>query len=92
PLRSQLYKWFVPAQIYPGATYPPYMGGPAYVLSGDLAPKVYGVAQALPVINMEDAFVGICLQALGIAVTPGPPGAFSMGRLPYERCRFARTA
>ncbi|XP_066426588.1 beta-1,3-galactosyltransferase 2-like [Molothrus aeneus] len=92
PLRNRAYKWFVPREVYPNDTYPPYCGGPGYVLSGDLALRVFRVAQALPVINMEDAFVGICLHALGVPVTEPPPGAFTMYRLDYERCRFARLA
>lgn len=90
PLRSPAYKWYVPPEVYPNATYPPYCGGPGYVLSGDLALKVYGAAQVVPVINMEDAFVGICLHALGVAVTGSPWGVFNMYRLRYERCRFSR--
>uniref|UniRef100_A0A8C9FZ83 Hexosyltransferase n=1 Tax=Pavo cristatus TaxID=9049 RepID=A0A8C9FZ83_PAVCR len=90
PLRDPRYKWFVPPQVYPRPTYPPYCAGPAYVLSGDVAVAAFGAAQRLPLLNMEDAFVGLCLQALGVAVTDGPPGAFNVVRLPYERCRFGR--
>ncbi|NXG62063.1 B3GT5 galactosyltransferase, partial [Hemiprocne comata] len=90
PLRHKAYKWFVPREVYPNDTYPPYCGGPTYVLSGDLATKVYAVAQTLPVINMEDSFVGICLRALGVNVTASPPGAFNMFRLKYDKCRFSR--
>ncbi|NXP68026.1 B3GT1 galactosyltransferase, partial [Chloropsis cyanopogon] len=75
PLRNRAYKWFVPREVYPNDTYPPYCGGPGYTL---------------PVINMEDAFVGICLHALGVPVTEPPPGTFAMYRLEYERCRFSR--
>ncbi|NXY52378.1 B3GT5 galactosyltransferase, partial [Ceuthmochares aereus] len=90
PIRHKAYKWYVPHEVYPNATYPPYCGGPGYVLSGDLAAKVYAVAQTLPVINMEDSFVGICLHALGVSVTDSPGGTFNMHRVPYEPCRFDR--
>ncbi|NWI50958.1 B3GT5 galactosyltransferase, partial [Calyptomena viridis] len=90
PLRSRAYKWFVPREVYPNDTYPPYCAGPGYVLSGDLALKVFAVAQTVPVINMEDAFVGICLHALGLRVTESPRGAFAMYRLGYDKCRFSR--
>ncbi|XP_009463060.1 PREDICTED: beta-1,3-galactosyltransferase 2-like [Nipponia nippon] len=90
PLRSKAYKWYVPREVYPNNTYPPYCGGPGYVFSGDLASKIYGVAQTLPVINMEDSFVGICLHALGIGVTSSPWGVFNMYRIKYEKCRFSR--
>ncbi|XP_054663907.1 beta-1,3-galactosyltransferase 2-like isoform X2 [Grus americana] len=90
PLRSKAYKWYVPPEVYPNTTYPPYCGGPGYVFSGDLAGKIYAVAQTLPVINMEDSFVGICLHALGVSVTGSPWGVFNMYRLEYEKCRFSR--
>lgn len=90
PLRSKAYKWYVPHEVYPNATYPPYCGGPGYVFSADVARKVYAVAQTLPLINMEDAFVGLCLHALGLGVTASPRGLFSMVRIQYEPCRFAR--
>ncbi|NWZ30989.1 B3GT2 galactosyltransferase, partial [Asarcornis scutulata] len=90
PLRSKAYKWYVPRQVYPNDTYPPYCGGPAYVLSGDLAAKVYAVAQTLPLLNMEDSFVGVCLHALGLGVTSSPWGVFNMHRLPYDKCKFSR--
>ncbi|NXX15194.1 B3GT1 galactosyltransferase, partial [Podargus strigoides] len=90
PIRHRAYKWYVPPEVYANATYPPYCGGPAYVLSADLAPRIYGVAQTLPLVNMEDSFVGICLHALGVGVTRSPAGAFNMGRLEYDKCRFSR--
>ncbi|NXN39187.1 B3GT2 galactosyltransferase, partial [Rhinoptilus africanus] len=90
PIRRKAYKWYVPPEVYPNATYPPYCGGPGYVLSGDLATKIYGVAQRLPVINMEDSFVGVCLHALGVGVSRSPRGLFNMRRIPYETCRFSR--
>ncbi|XP_074932264.1 LOW QUALITY PROTEIN: beta-1,3-galactosyltransferase 2-like [Phalacrocorax aristotelis] len=90
PIRSKAYKWYVPYEVYPNNTYPPYCGGPAYVLSGDLASKIYNVAQTLPVINMEDSFMGICLHALGISVTRSPWGAFSMYWIKYDKCHFSR--
>ncbi|XP_027489163.1 beta-1,3-galactosyltransferase 2-like, partial [Corapipo altera] len=90
PLRSPAYKWFVPREVYPNDTYPPYCGGPGYVLSGDVALRVFAAAQTVPPINMEDAFVGLCLRALGLRVRDGPPGAFTMYHLPYDKCRFLR--
>ncbi|XP_074023880.1 beta-1,3-galactosyltransferase 2-like [Numenius arquata] len=90
PIRHPAYKWYVPREVYPNNTYPPYCGGPGYVFSGDLATKIYMVAQKLPLINMEDSFVGICLHALGIGVTHSPMGVFNMYWLQYKKCRFSR--
>ncbi|NXJ73108.1 B3GT2 galactosyltransferase, partial [Rostratula benghalensis] len=90
PIRRRSIKWYVPPEVYPNATYPTYCGGPGYVFSGELATKIYRVAQTLPLINMEDSYVGICLHALGVGVTRSPRGVFNMHRLPYEKCRFSR--
>ncbi|XP_054836434.1 beta-1,3-galactosyltransferase 1-like [Eublepharis macularius] len=89
PLRDKAYKWYVPREVYPNDTYPPYCGGPGYVLSGDLAKKVFQVAQTIPVINMEDSFMGICLYTLGIEVTESPWGLFHVFKVDYEKCRFS---
>ncbi|NXN21422.1 B3GT2 galactosyltransferase, partial [Nycticryphes semicollaris] len=90
PVRRRTVKWYIPPEIYPNSTYPPYCGGPGYVFSGELATKIYRVAQTLPVINMEDSFMGICLRALGISITQSPQGVFNMYRVRYEKCRFSR--
>ncbi|KAJ7316455.1 hypothetical protein JRQ81_002617 [Phrynocephalus forsythii] len=90
PLRDKAYKWYVPREVYPNDTYPPYCGGPGYVLSGDLPSKIYQVAQTIKVINMEDSFMGICLYELGISVTDSPWGLFNVYKIDYEKCRFSR--
>ncbi|NXX82523.1 B3GT5 galactosyltransferase, partial [Urocolius indicus] len=89
PLRGKGYKWYVPHEVYPNDTYPPYCGGPAYVLSGELPSRIYQAAQELPLVNMEDAFVGICLHKLGVEVSSSPWGTFNMNRLEYDKCRFS---
>ncbi|XP_006023535.1 beta-1,3-galactosyltransferase 2-like [Alligator sinensis] len=90
PIRWQNSKWYVPPELYPNTTYPPYCGGPGYVLSGDLAVKVFAVAQTLQTVNMEDVFVGLCLHALGIPVTDSSWGLFNMYKVEYEPCHFAK--
>ncbi|KAJ6658315.1 hypothetical protein lerEdw1_020587 [Lerista edwardsae] len=90
PIRNKAYKWYVPKEVYPNDTYPPYPGGPGYVLSGDLAKKIYQVAQTIKVINMEDSFMGICLHELGLSVTDSPWGLFNVYKIDYERCRFSK--
>ncbi|XP_027707137.1 beta-1,3-galactosyltransferase 2-like [Vombatus ursinus] len=92
PLRNPAYKWYIPPELYLPDRYPPYCGGPGYVLSGSLALRVLAVAQTLKVIYLEDVFVGLCLQRLGVKPTPSPPKAFLMYRLQYEYCAFHRLA
>ncbi|XP_066468778.1 beta-1,3-galactosyltransferase 2-like [Tiliqua scincoides] len=90
PVRDKNYKWYIPPEVYPKVTYPPYCAGPGYVMSGDLSKKIYQVAQTIEVINMEDSFMGICLQELGIRVTDSPLGLFNIEKIEYEKCRFSK--
>ncbi|XP_068939170.1 beta-1,3-galactosyltransferase 2-like [Petaurus breviceps papuanus] len=92
PLRNPAYKWYVPPELYSPDKYPPYCGGPGYVLSGSLALRVLTVAQTLKVIYLEDVFVGLCLQQLGVRPTPSPPKTFQMFPLKYEHCFFHQLA
>ncbi|XP_072000734.1 beta-1,3-galactosyltransferase 2-like [Engystomops pustulosus] len=90
PMRSRKYKWYVPREIYPNDTYPPYCSGLGYVLSVDMAQKIYDVAQEIRVIPIEDAFMGICLYELHIPPTIPPGGLFNMHRLEYDLCKFQK--
>ncbi|CAI9544891.1 unnamed protein product [Staurois parvus] len=88
PLRNELYKWYVPKEIYPNNTYPPYCAGPGYVFSADMAKKIYAISQVIRVIPMEDSFMGICLYELKISPTVSPSGIFNGHRINYNRCLF----
>ncbi|XP_068128297.1 beta-1,3-galactosyltransferase 2-like [Hyperolius riggenbachi] len=88
PLRSKAYKWYVPKEIYPNDTYPPYCAGPGYVFSTDMAKKIYDVSQRIRVIPMEDSFMGICLYELHIPPTTPPWGIFNGHYIEYNRCQF----
>ncbi|XP_029441634.1 beta-1,3-galactosyltransferase 2-like [Rhinatrema bivittatum] len=90
PLRSKAYKWYVPKEIYPNDTYPPYCAGPGYVFSADMAKRIYDVAQGLKVVNMEDVFMGICLYELQIQITKPPAGLFNGHHIAYDRCKFKK--
>lgn len=81
-------KYYVPKEIYTGDMYPSYVAGQGYVFSGDMAKKIYDVAQIVPLIHIEDAFVGICLEKLQIKITRSPPGLFNMLKINYNHCRF----
>ncbi|XP_075132171.1 beta-1,3-galactosyltransferase 2-like [Leptodactylus fuscus] len=87
-LRNKAYKWYMPKEIYPNKTYPPYCTGPGYVFSGDMAKKIYDVAQEIRVIPMEDAFMGICLYELHINLTRSPGGLFHIEKIDYDPCVF----
>uniref|UniRef100_A0A8C5M339 Hexosyltransferase n=1 Tax=Leptobrachium leishanense TaxID=445787 RepID=A0A8C5M339_9ANUR len=89
PLRDPAYKWYVPVEVYPNKTYPPYCVGTAYVFSADMARKIYDIAQVLMAIPMEDVYIGICLFELHIPPT-NPPGHIFNRYDKYNRCTFNR--
>ncbi|OCT90418.1 beta-1,3-galactosyltransferase 2 [Xenopus laevis] len=88
PLRSNEYKWYVPMEVYPNDTYPPYPAGAGYVFSADMAKKIYDVAQTIRAVPIEDAFVGICLYELKIPLTDPPPNKINGDRIDYDLCQF----
>lgn len=62
-VRDVRHKWYVPEYMYSNKTYPPYLNGPAYVMSRDVAYKLYATALATPIFHLEDVYLtGICAQ------------------------------
>lgn len=90
PIRSKLYKYYVPFELYEPDYYPPYCGGPGYAFSGDMAKKVYDIAHIIKPFNMEDAFIGVCLEKLGIQITKTPTSLFHGHKINYNKCHFYR--
>lgn len=50
-------KWGVSRAEYPLRKYPPYAQGTSYTLTGDLIPKIIQIAEHLPYLHIEDAFI-----------------------------------
>lgn len=91
PIRAKNSKWFVSKREYPGDKYPPFCSGTGYVFSSDVAGLVFNVSESVPFIKLEDVFVGLCLQQVGIV-----PEALHFQQtffpegLPFSICRFRR--
>ncbi|XP_029286322.1 lactosylceramide 1,3-N-acetyl-beta-D-glucosaminyltransferase A [Cottoperca gobio] len=88
PIRRKDSKYYVPYDLYPWPSYPDYTAGAGYVVSGDVAAKIY---QATLVLNssiyIDDVFMGICAKAMG--VSPQEHGYFSgEGKAPYHPCIY----
>ncbi|XP_054762069.2 beta-1,3-galactosyltransferase 1-like [Lytechinus pictus] len=64
--RDPTEKWYTPMEIYPNETYPPYTEGKAYVMSMDVAERIYNHSQTLQIFPWEDIFIGICAKHLNI--------------------------
>ncbi|XP_066299986.1 uncharacterized protein [Branchiostoma lanceolatum] len=61
-------KWFVTREEYRGDTYPRYPCGCAYVLSNDLTKLLFEASLATEYLFIEDVYLGICLEKLGVDV------------------------
>uniref|UniRef100_A0A8C3WGA9 Hexosyltransferase n=1 Tax=Catagonus wagneri TaxID=51154 RepID=A0A8C3WGA9_9CETA len=89
PIRSKYNKWFVSRDEYPWEKYPPFCSGTGYVFSSDVAGQVYGVAESVPFIKLEDVFVGLCLEKLQIKPEElHSKQTFFPGGLPFTACSY----
>ncbi|XP_043094615.1 beta-1,3-galactosyltransferase 1 [Puntigrus tetrazona] len=95
PHRDSFNKWYISEELYPDSWYPPYVSGAAYVFSTDLARKISSASRFVRPIPLEDVYVGLCLQILGVKPVYatqmwGFRNLFEVRRLKYERCTFAK--
>ncbi|XP_029977952.1 beta-1,3-galactosyltransferase 1-like [Sphaeramia orbicularis] len=89
-LRQRSSKWFVPVQVYPRAAYPPYALGLGYVFSMDLPRKLVAASRHVKALYIEDVYVGMCMEHLGIPLTNPPQGGyFHVFPVMYSRCAYA---
>ncbi|XP_026580170.1 beta-1,3-galactosyltransferase 4-like [Pseudonaja textilis] len=66
PDRDPGSRHYVPARLYPPPAFPPYCSGTAYVLSGRAASAVLAASRHLPLVPVEDVFVGLCARRAGL--------------------------
>ncbi|XP_043944799.1 beta-1,3-galactosyltransferase 2-like [Protopterus annectens] len=88
PSRNKTDKWYIPYELYADKYFPPYCIGAGYIFSGDLAKKIYETAQVIKPLNLEDVFVGICLQKLGINITVSSSLLFKKFKNDYNKCKY----
>ncbi|CDI73686.1 hypothetical protein, conserved [Eimeria praecox] len=61
--------------VFPRKTFPPYLSGACYIVSGSLIQKVARVLPEVPRVRNEDTFLGMCLERLRIEPTDIGPEA-----------------
>ncbi|XP_022084835.1 beta-1,3-galactosyltransferase 1-like [Acanthaster planci] len=77
-------KWYTPPEMYPEATYPPFLNGACYVMSNDVARRIFEASLHVRFLPWDDVFVGIVLKRLG--VTPTAHNSFEQ----FKRLRRTR--
>lgn len=84
-------KWYLPEGLYPHSVYPRYALGLGYVLSLDLPRKLVKASRHVTALYLEDVYLGLCLQFLGIPPTDPPDsGYFNVFPVTYSRCAYSR--
>lgn len=88
PIRSKDSKYYVPYEMYQWSSYPDYTAGAGYVVSGDVADRIYQATLTLNAsLYIDDVFMGICANAVG--VSPQEHIFFSgEGKAPYHPCIY----
>ncbi|XP_040264238.1 beta-1,3-galactosyltransferase 2-like [Bufo bufo] len=89
PNRDTKSKWYMSPTLYPGEQYPVFCSGTGYVFSGDLAEKILKVSATIKLLHLEDVFVGVCLDKLGISPVPPPKDSdFNHWKVSYSHCLY----
>ncbi|XP_066097755.1 lactosylceramide 1,3-N-acetyl-beta-D-glucosaminyltransferase [Saccopteryx bilineata] len=88
PVRNKHSKYYVSYEMYQWPAYPDYTAGAAYVISNDVAAKVYVASQTLnSSLYIDDVFMGLCANKVGIV--PQYHVFFSgEGKTPYHPCIY----
>ncbi|XP_068458593.1 beta-1,3-galactosyltransferase 2-like [Clinocottus analis] len=81
--RHQTSKWFLPVSVYSEPYFPTYAQGLGYVFSLDLPKRILEASANVKAVYIEDVYVGMCMNHLGIALTD-PPGNLFRGRTAEE--------
>ena len=69
--------------------YPPYCTGAFYVLSTDILPSLFKAVEIRPAFPVEDAYMGILAQEIGVQPVDIPGFYFRKKVTDYGRCDFA---
>lgn len=90
PIRNKGSKYYVSYEMYQWPAYPDYTAGAAYVISNDVATKVYEASQTLnSSLYIDDVFMGLCANKMGIL--PQTHVFFSgEGQAPYHPCIYEK--
>ncbi|XP_028443809.1 N-acetyllactosaminide beta-1,3-N-acetylglucosaminyltransferase 3 [Perca flavescens] len=66
PIRISQSKYFIPVQVQESDSYPPYCGGGGFLLSGYTALVIYNMSHSIPILPIDDVYMGMCLAKAGL--------------------------
>ncbi|XP_077585324.1 UDP-GlcNAc:betaGal beta-1,3-N-acetylglucosaminyltransferase 7, like [Stigmatopora nigra] len=71
PIRNRQSKYYIPRELF-DKPYPPYVGGGGFLMSSELARRLFVASQELELYPIDDVFLGMCLQRLGVSPETHP--------------------
>nr|XP_018910325.1 PREDICTED: beta-1,3-galactosyltransferase 1-like isoform X1 [Bemisia tabaci]XP_018910327.1 PREDICTED: beta-1,3-galactosyltransferase 1-like isoform X1 [Bemisia tabaci]XP_018910328.1 PREDICTED: beta-1,3-galactosyltransferase 1-like isoform X1 [Bemisia tabaci]XP_018910329.1 PREDICTED: beta-1,3-galactosyltransferase 1-like isoform X1 [Bemisia tabaci]XP_018910330.1 PREDICTED: beta-1,3-galactosyltransferase 1-like isoform X1 [Bemisia tabaci]XP_018910331.1 PREDICTED: beta-1,3-galactosyltransferas len=79
-------KWFMPNYLYAGSKYPNYLSGTAYLMSRQVAEKLFTASFGVNMIHMEDIYItGLCARKAG--VRPFSLFGFTLSKVKRMGCK-----
>ncbi|KAL4646093.1 UDP-GlcNAc:betaGal beta-1,3-N-acetylglucosaminyltransferase 7-like [Arapaima gigas] len=66
PIRNRQSKYFIPKELF-DQPYPPYVGGGGFLMSAQLARRLFVASEDLELYPIDDVFLGMCLQKVHVA-------------------------
>ncbi|XP_077371016.1 UDP-GlcNAc:betaGal beta-1,3-N-acetylglucosaminyltransferase 7, like [Festucalex cinctus] len=66
PIRNRQSKYYIPRELF-DKPYPPYVGGGGFLMSSQLARRLFVVSEDLELYPIDDVFLGMCLQRLRLS-------------------------
>ena len=86
PIRDKDHKWYESKARYPYTRYPDYCSGVGYIIPMDVVRGIARVSHAIPLLRMEDVYIGACAKVLGIPVKQLP--GFCNWRATGDPCKL----
>uniref|UniRef100_A0A3P8SD65 Hexosyltransferase n=1 Tax=Amphiprion percula TaxID=161767 RepID=A0A3P8SD65_AMPPE len=66
PDRSPESKYYVPFQVYEPESYPDFVSGGGFLLSGYTAHVIYNMSHTITILPMDDVYIAMCVDKAGL--------------------------
>lgn len=93
PILDPNNKWYTPKYMYSEKIYPNYLSGTGYVMSLDVALKLYHAALTTPLLHLEDVYItGLCAKRAKVRPVNHPGFSYIPRKLDPHTLKNAITA
>lgn len=89
PIHKNSSKWFAPPISFDSKVYPNYLSGTGYVLSGDVADRLYAQVDRVPLFHLEDIYI-TGLLAAEAGIKPTNHGGFKWYMKDVKPCNYKK--